>query len=314
MASIITSHELTKVISRPETSGDNSTQSAVPQVFDTIELLEWILSHLPLKDVLRAQRVSTTWQETIARSPLIQKGLFMTPATRPSQYSFLCVGSYVPTLTTREYKRLHRKKPIHNRCKCISPRYVSFNYFQAGKMLQNPLLKRVFRMWKDGNCEAYTVERNHLRHNQRQESWEKMFLTQPPTTHLQLSWLPRCLKTLEEGLTSADMLEWDPYAYRKGEAKRIEKSSGITLGDLVKEVGNVWLSHENANKDDDAADEDYEESDEDEEDSEDSNGDEEDDGDSDEDEEDDEKQDAFYLALIARYRIDGQKKTGAAAE
>lgn len=54
---------------------------AVNSVFATPELVEGILIHLPLKDLLFAQAVCTYWKAVIDGSQLLQKALFFRPAT-----------------------------------------------------------------------------------------------------------------------------------------------------------------------------------------------------------------------------------------
>ncbi|KAL2812687.1 hypothetical protein BDW59DRAFT_155189 [Aspergillus cavernicola] len=49
------------------------------KVFLIAELLELILFNLPLKDLLRVQRVSRRWNETIIHSPILQQNLFFQP-------------------------------------------------------------------------------------------------------------------------------------------------------------------------------------------------------------------------------------------
>jgi hypothetical protein len=47
-------------------------------VFDTLELLEIIISFSPVSDILTvAQRVSRTWKDAVAKSPTIQTKLWL---------------------------------------------------------------------------------------------------------------------------------------------------------------------------------------------------------------------------------------------
>lgn len=60
----------------------NTTMSSVNpyhNVFATAELLESILRHLPVGDLLLAQRVSRTFKNTISSSPMLQQNLFFQP-------------------------------------------------------------------------------------------------------------------------------------------------------------------------------------------------------------------------------------------
>jgi hypothetical protein len=50
------------------------------------ELVEIILLHLPVRDLLLAQRVSTAFKSVIDKSQPIQRALFMLPETVPSRF------------------------------------------------------------------------------------------------------------------------------------------------------------------------------------------------------------------------------------
>ena len=63
------------------TSTRMENQSAASQVFAIPELLEPILQHLPIKDLLLSQRVAKTWQQTTIGSPSLRKTLFLEAAT-----------------------------------------------------------------------------------------------------------------------------------------------------------------------------------------------------------------------------------------
>ena len=56
--------------------------AASAKVFDTYELLEDILLHVPLRQLLLVQRVSKTFRQLAQNSLKIQKALFLTPATK----------------------------------------------------------------------------------------------------------------------------------------------------------------------------------------------------------------------------------------
>ncbi|KAF7185575.1 hypothetical protein HII31_13072 [Pseudocercospora fuligena] len=53
------------------------------KVFDTVELLESILLELPIRDVLLAQRIAKSWQQTITGSIKLQRSLFLKPVPAP---------------------------------------------------------------------------------------------------------------------------------------------------------------------------------------------------------------------------------------
>lgn len=78
---------------------------------DIIELLEHVLKHLPPKDLIKLQRVSEKWRNTIKTAPCIRKSLFLEPSNESHkngigeesgltfQWNTICLA-HVPTLTT----------------------------------------------------------------------------------------------------------------------------------------------------------------------------------------------------------------------
>ncbi|KAK5714980.1 hypothetical protein LTR15_010396 [Elasticomyces elasticus] len=53
------------------------------ELFATPEILEAILLHLPLIDLLFSQKVCRTWKAVVDTSPSIKKALFLVPDTKP---------------------------------------------------------------------------------------------------------------------------------------------------------------------------------------------------------------------------------------
>jgi hypothetical protein len=62
------------------------TATAVAQVLGTLELLESILSHLPVLDLVVATGVSKTFRQVIQESPQLQSQLFMLPTKDKAEY------------------------------------------------------------------------------------------------------------------------------------------------------------------------------------------------------------------------------------
>ncbi|KXT09269.1 hypothetical protein AC579_2127 [Pseudocercospora musae] len=60
---------------------------AADAVLSTTELLESILEHLPMKDLLLNQRVCKKWQAVVSQSPYLQQKLFFQP--REAQFKWL---------------------------------------------------------------------------------------------------------------------------------------------------------------------------------------------------------------------------------
>ena len=47
--------------------------SACNRLVETVELIELILQHVPLDDLLRCRQVSNTWRDLVERSRILQK-------------------------------------------------------------------------------------------------------------------------------------------------------------------------------------------------------------------------------------------------
>lgn len=93
---------------------ENQAISAKSRVLNSPELLEQILSYVPMYELLCSQRVCRTWRAIITESPSLQQALFF----RPLRSSSVCSDSWL--LST-----LNRRNP---------------NCF-------NPLLQEVFEEW-----------------------------------------------------------------------------------------------------------------------------------------------------------------------
>lgn len=79
----IAGHEIAKN-DKSEDGSANTTAvtatSAVQAVINTTELLEQIISHLPMRQIAATQRVARNWKEIIDGSPTIQALLWLRPA------------------------------------------------------------------------------------------------------------------------------------------------------------------------------------------------------------------------------------------
>jgi hypothetical protein len=127
--------------------------TAVADAWALTEIAENILAHLPMKDLLLAQRVSTGWRELIRSSPVLQELLFMRQRQSAAPQTFSSDG-----IPMREY---------------------------------NPLLIKHMSMWFSTNEDtwrqtvkdapwAQTVSR--LVFLRQDASWRQMLLAQPPFT------------------------------------------------------------------------------------------------------------------------------------
>lgn len=68
-----------------DTADLKKAHSSRQNVFATTELLEHIISFLPMKKIFNVQRVSKRWQDVISTSPSIQEKMFLRPKTTPKE-------------------------------------------------------------------------------------------------------------------------------------------------------------------------------------------------------------------------------------
>lgn len=72
---------------------DATIGTAATAAVETTELFESILSRLPTLDLLKARRVSKTFQELLKSSPTLQRKLFLLPESQPAQFWQVGKGS-----------------------------------------------------------------------------------------------------------------------------------------------------------------------------------------------------------------------------
>ncbi|KAL1652257.1 hypothetical protein SLS58_000384 [Diplodia intermedia] len=158
------------------------------EVLDTPELLELILSKLPVKDLLLAQNVCKTFNTAIASSPTLQQALFLRPfpatATPPSLSTSTKLFHYPghePTIDRWERNPLLAVAfwPWFDRS---TPESIFFPLFWD------------YDTFKELGL-ADAAKRSALL--RPEASWRRMLLTQPPAAELQVM-----LQTCNRGGTS----------------------------------------------------------------------------------------------------------------
>ncbi|GME22633.1 f-box domain protein [Neofusicoccum parvum] len=144
------------------------------QVFRTPELLELILLHLPMRDLLLAQRVCQTFRTLVRTSPTLQQALFFKPLP----------ATALPQPSSPSYLRSHpSRKPT------------------AESWERNPLLIPDFWPWfdRDDPTNKYsptlrdpdTLKTLPLATERRvwlrpEASWRRMLVVQPPVGQLEM--------------------------------------------------------------------------------------------------------------------------------
>ena len=122
-------------------------------LFSIPELVHTVLLHLPVRDLLRVQRVCRLWKELTEQSPALQRNLFFLPTSNADQepeFNPLLREVFSPLIP--EYKN-EKNEPFSGH-KCLEDLYKELNWYQ-----DEYLRRRVL------SPEA---------------SWRRMFPVQPP--------------------------------------------------------------------------------------------------------------------------------------
>jgi len=135
--------------------------SAMDEVLSMPELLEAILLHLPLSQILMtAQLVSPFFRETITDSPMLQQALFFMPASMDKPY----LSRPNPMLTHRANSHF------------IDERENRSSTTENTKWPSDGAFKQL-------NWEEWT--KKHRKYTVRGASWRKMLVVQPPIQELE---------------------------------------------------------------------------------------------------------------------------------
>jgi hypothetical protein len=168
---------------------ENSTppsSAASQKVFDTAELLEAILVHLQLPDLLRVNTVCKQWFSVIKGSSQLQQALFLHPAKDETAWLVDVVNlpSQIHPLR-RDYKSSLRVKAAVS---TTSEEYKDHHGLIATPVQLNPLFLHLSPEEMKSNIDAqvdstteveFSISRMHLR-KLRYHAAMDMFLTQPP--------------------------------------------------------------------------------------------------------------------------------------
>lgn len=191
---------------------DAADRTALDKVFDITELHESILSHLPPKDVLLAQRVSKTWKATINGSLMLQRAL-----------GFVASSNSFVTTSNSDTDYFSRQKPS------LSTGMTAAQFIEAsdkpGACVINPLLECLCEK-KDSDdlflppgTELATLVKD------KRSSLNRIRLTQPPVAYALVGWRCTCVR---EDLFPGDI-----------DANEIGQGGNTTFRDLFKELHSI---------------------------------------------------------------------------
>jgi hypothetical protein len=193
-----------------------SDHSAPLAVFGTYELLEDVLSYLPLKDLFILQRVSKQWSKVIADSPRLQEHMFLRLPSATPKETWFGVGvrdsPYTHDIPSGGYLEVPAGDPIgFRRVKNSSTTYK--------KLYRPTTLNPVFQMshphhstlkrLAHGQREAVSIRVRLDALYERSSLW-KMYVTNSPcqSARIKLPVEPTGGSRIEsdEGLTVGDIL------------------------------------------------------------------------------------------------------------
>ncbi|TKA71628.1 hypothetical protein B0A49_03031 [Cryomyces minteri] len=216
------------VVSQKQPPGELLTPSQ--RVVNIVELLEQILLHLPMVDLLLAQRVCRRWRALIIHSVHLQRALFLRPA--PS-------GPLKPLLMQPQPTYLPRDRSVPVKMNCLiapctkRPYPTTYRHATRFRLDQGCILGLWHTVHPDA---AYSDKRNAADRiftdytvtrraepdplSSTEVSWWRMFLTQPPVTLIKLvdDMSRFCFVSNEDGVTMGDVVgKAEQFYGRKGQ-------------------------------------------------------------------------------------------------
>ena len=162
-----------------------STTPAVGDVFSTTELLEQILSHFDIKDLLLLRQVSRHWRDVMAGSLVLQRAMFLAPEPAPL---------FEWHLKHRPYDEPYRlvNEPYHYIQKQFATALEIKSGYKALKSCQlNPLF---FERKPNDNTDEMSCTHHSHRFSPRHplkdfgasKLFSRMLIAQPPVTFIQV--------------------------------------------------------------------------------------------------------------------------------
>lgn len=180
-------------------------------VFETYELLEHTLLHLPTKDLLLCQRVCKQWRALVQRSRRARKALFIDHIAPDDDYQDM--GDL-----GRLYGGCHREcqmllmNPLFNT-------YLDHNYYSAPTHKIMPMHFGLVNPTNVAHPQA-RVKAGNMGTYSKTASWKGMLLTQPPPQRLVLACEER-----------------EPFAQYDLQASH---GHGFRLGEVVEQLRTHW--------------------------------------------------------------------------
>lgn len=145
-------------------------------VFETVELLEQILLHLPMKDLLLKSRVCKHWQNAIIGSLCIQRALFMKPEPTGCVMRFRLPDTLNKISEDDPIRFWYGQKGGHDfQLAYLNPLLV--------EQKEHPEYQVLLDRAEEGMIEKFTaLPIKNCIDIKSCGSWQRMYLTQPPET------------------------------------------------------------------------------------------------------------------------------------
>ncbi|KAK4620133.1 Efflux pump radE [Fulvia fulva] len=168
--------------------------AAVDAVFMTTELLEGILQHLPMKDLLLSQRVCHKWKSVIEQSQCLQQALFFLP--REPDFAWLYPRSKRTEHIITRVSTGHMMEGKHDIVVYPSGEMNPMFFVQGSNIIKT---NKAF----PGSDNGYEMFRYHCQPpwlDCPEGSWRKMLSSQPPVKAIDYHWV--CAGHLQNGLVN----------------------------------------------------------------------------------------------------------------
>jgi hypothetical protein len=171
-----------------------TTDASRRAVFNTTELLEKVISFLPPFEILtKAQRVSSSWKNTIANSPTVKSLLWRPRVTRvltPSAYSYEFSSTRNPTRMAFFARNRLTMRPVDAALTTGVPKYseaVKFQelFFTAPGRIEDGTLALHVKWTPIGDCNAAKldwIDDMNATSHATPPTWHDVYITSPPIT------------------------------------------------------------------------------------------------------------------------------------
>ncbi|EME77373.1 uncharacterized protein MYCFIDRAFT_217061 [Pseudocercospora fijiensis CIRAD86] len=150
-----------------------TTAAARNAVLHTRELLEAIIHHLPMSDVLNLRSVCSTWKYTIDDSVSLQRKLFLKAVHTGDLWVTDTHTSTMRPSSSKQIREMSEQNPMESRYLVARPSQLNATFFaRKPGHEKTPILHRA------KYCErlSFTEQPDQIKHN---TIWQSMFICQP---------------------------------------------------------------------------------------------------------------------------------------